>query len=126
MIVPYFHNFHMTNPGFKEGKHETMSRKSMRDQETLYTSKGGGGRNSQTKHGAEIRTAFPENMAAPMVLDHFDKSLQEFLKKGPVLRDIQRCMKELKTRAGDLDRKRLNLSIDKQKEAKKWKTIMKL
>ena len=45
-------------------------------------------------------------MAVPSVLDRSDKSLQEFLKQGPILHEIQCGMTDLKTLVGDLERKR--------------------
>ena len=115
----------MNNPDSEEGAHEMMSckltGKTVHDREIPSTSKGEEEGTARQSTEAEIRTALPENMVAPMVLDHFDKSLREFLKQGLVLWDIQRCMKELKTRVGDLERKQSNSQTDSQKEAKKRK-----
>ena len=44
-------------------------------------------------------------MAAPTVLE---KSLQELIKQGPILREIQLGMTDLCSRVGDLERKRVN------------------
>ena len=95
--------------------------KSVHDRQTPSTSKGEEEGTAIQSTEAEIRTALPENMAASMVLKHFDKSLQEFLKQGLLLWDIHGCMKELKTQVGDLERKRLNLPTENQEVTKKWK-----
>ena len=42
-------------------------------------------------------------MAAPTILE---KSLQEFIKQEPILREIQRGMTDLCSRVGDLERKK--------------------
>ena len=42
-------------------------------------------------------------MAAPTVLE---KSFHEFIKQGPILREIQRGMTDLCSRVGDLEHKR--------------------
>ena len=61
-------------------------------------------------------------MAAPRVIDRFDKSLQEFLKQGPILQEIQRGMIDLKSRVVNLERKRkIQPSGDKISENKKQK-----
>ena len=61
-------------------------------------------------------------MAAPSVLDRFDKSLQEFLKQGPI-QEIQRGMTDLKTCVGDLERKRKGSPINVRNNNKKTKII---
>ena len=43
-------------------------------------------------------------MVAPLVLE---KKLKEFIKQGPILREIQRGMTDLCSRVGDLERKRV-------------------
>ena len=47
-------------------------------------------------------------MASPNVVERFDRSLQEFLKQGRILREIQRGLTDLKSRVGSLERKRKN------------------
>ena len=73
----------MNNPDSEEGAYETMTSKStgksVRDREIPSSSKGEEEGTARQSTEAEIWTA-----AAPMVLEHFDKSLQEFLKQGPV------------------------------------------
>ena len=59
-------------------------------------------------------------MASPSVVERFDKSLQEFLKQGPILREIQRGLTDLKSRVGTLERKRKNTE-DRMSENKKQK-----
>ena len=61
-------------------------------------------------------------MAAPSVLDRFDKSLQEFLKQGPI-QEIQRGMTDLKMRVGYLKWKRKGSPINVRNNNKKTKII---
>ena len=64
-------------------------------------------------------------MAVPTVLE---KSFQEFIKQGPILREIQHGMTDLCSCVGDLERKRGSSSscdrnTSEKNKSKKWKLL---